>query len=233
MLQTMILQRWLLSAALGTLACVYAGLAAAQPADAPSDEPSEEVFDGPVDFSLPPPTGRPIDASKFAATPNNGWDGKVGADSGDRTSGAAWATLTAPTPEWGWDKAALATRVDPQQQGSLGVTLSRSLPLDDGTVSMTWQGGYAVSQALGPGVAAAAGTPQAVSTDQAVRFTILPADTTVSVGAAISSSDDKWTRSLSAEQKLFGGPISVTGAVSEHAAGDISKSVKAAFKRTW
>jgi hypothetical protein len=233
MLQTMMLQRCLLRAAVATLACFCAGLAAAQSIDAPANAPSEDVFDGPVDFSLPPPTSHPIDASKFAAAPSKGWDGQVSADSGDRTSGAAWATLTAPTPEWVWDKASVATRVDPAQQGSLGVMLSRSLPFSDNTVSMTWQGGYAVSQALGPGAAAAAGAPQAVSTDQAVRFTIVPADTTLSVGAAISSADDKWTRSFSAEQKLFGGPISVTGAVSEHAAGDISKSLKAAFKRTW
>jgi len=88
--QIMMLQRWLLGAAFGTLACLCAGLAAAQPADVPSDEPSEEdVFEGPVDFSLPPPTGHPIDASRFTATANKGWDGKIDADSGDRTSGAA------------------------------------------------------------------------------------------------------------------------------------------------
>jgi len=50
---------------------------------------------------------------------------------------------------------------------------------------------------------------------------------------AISSTDDKWLRTLSAEQKLFGGPVSITGSVSETAAGDISKSLKAGFKRSW
>jgi hypothetical protein len=38
---------------------------------------------------------------------------------------------------------------------------------------------------------------------------------------------------LSAEQKLFGGPLSVTGSVSETATGDTSKSLRAGFKRTW
>ena len=55
----------------------------------------------------------------------------------------------------------------------------------------------------------------------------------MSLGADISSADDKWLRTLSAEQKLFGGPFSVTGSVSETATGELSKSLKAGFKRTW
>ena len=51
--------------------------------------------------------------------------------------------------------------------------------------------------------------------------------------ADISSTDDKWLRTLSAEQKLFGGPFSVTGSVSETATGDLSKSLKAGFKQNW
>jgi len=49
----------------------------------------------------------------------------------------------------------------------------------------------------------------------------------------MSSTDDKWLRTLSAEQKLFGGPLSVTGSVSETASGEMSKSLRAGFKRTW
>src|SRR5260370_1372766 len=71
------------------------------------------------------------------------------------------------------------------------------------------------------------------ATSQALRFNFLPTDTSVSFGADISSIDDKWLRTLSAEQKLFGGPFSVTGSVSETATGDLSKSLKAGFKRTW
>jgi hypothetical protein len=55
----------------------------------------------------------------------------------------------------------------------------------------------------------------------------------VSIGADISSTDDKWLRTLNAEQKLFGGPFSVTGSVSETPTGDTSKSLRAGFKRTW
>ena len=49
----------------------------------------------------------------------------------------------------------------------------------------------------------------------------------------LSTGEDKWLRTLSAEQKLLGGPLSVTGAVSETGAGDTAKSLKAGFKRTW
>jgi len=49
----------------------------------------------------------------------------------------------------------------------------------------------------------------------------------------LSSTEEKWLRTLSAEQKLFGGPFSVTGTVSETASGEASKSLKAGFKRSW
>ena len=254
------LQRCALRGAIATFTCLCAALAAAEPLATPPDEPVateiEHVFDEPVDFSLPPPRANAgkIDGSKFTApgAAAKGWDGKVGVDTGapaslsaalrpeqllagappDVSSGIAWATVTAPA-DWplSWDKAAIETRIDPLQQGKLGVTLSRSVPVGS-TVALMWQNGHSVTQALGHGIASAGGS-QVYSTNQAVRFTILPADTTLSVAATMSSTDDKWARSLSAEQKLFGGPVSITGAVSESPTGDISKSLKAGFKRTW
>ena len=56
---------------------------------------------------------------------------------------------------------------------------------------------------------------------------------TMSLGANISSTDEKWLPSLSAEQKLFGGPFSVTGSMSETPTGETSKSLTAGFKRQW
>src|SRR5499427_11051395 len=79
----------------------------------------------------------------------------------------------------------------------------------------------------------ATGQVHSWATSQALRFNILPTDTSVSFGADISSTDDKWLRTLSAEQKLFGGPFSVTGSVSETPTGDLSKSLKAGFKQNW
>jgi hypothetical protein len=49
----------------------------------------------------------------------------------------------------------------------------------------------------------------------------------------VSSANDKWLRSMSAEQKLFGGPLSITGTITETATGGQSKGLKAGFKQTW
>jgi hypothetical protein len=152
---------------------------------------------------------------------------------GEQSTGVAWATVTAGLP-LGWDQASVDTRLDPaQEQGKLGTTLSRSLPLGD-ALSLTLQNGVAVSRSVAnpaPGTVPAAA--QSWSSSQAVRFNILPTGTAVSLGATVSSTDDKWLRTLSAEQKLFGGPLSVTGSVSETPTGEAATSVKAGFKRTW
>jgi hypothetical protein len=68
---------------------------------------------------------------------------------------------------------------------------------------------------------------------QALKFDILPSDTTVSVGATISSTDTKWLPSLSAQQKLFGGPINITGSISESTTGEVNKTLKGGFKQSW
>ena len=149
----------------------------------------------------------------------------------DQSNGVAWATITAPGLEspLGWDKTSIETRVDPaQEQSKLGTTLSRSVPIDD-TVSLTLQNGVSIIRPL-PN---ASGQVHGWASSQALRFNILPTDTSVSFGADISSSDDKWLRTLSAEQKLFGGPFRVTGSVSETGTGDVSKSLKAGFKHNW
>jgi hypothetical protein len=113
----------------------------------------------------------------------------------DQSTGVAWATITAPGFEapLGWDKTSIETRVDPsQEQGKLGTTLSRSVPLGD-DVSLTLQNGVSMTRAL-PN---AAGQAHSWASSQALHFNILPTDTSVSLGADISSIDDKWLRTLS------------------------------------
>ena len=132
----------------------------------------------------------------------------------DQSNGVAWATVTAPGFQFplGWDQTSIETRVDPsQQQSKVGTTLSRSVPVGE-NVTATLQNGLAVTSPF----------PNATTHDhgwtsnQSLRFNVLPTDTSVSLGANISSTDEKWLPSLSAEQKLFGGPFSVTGSVSEN-----------------
>src|SRR6516162_6634042 len=215
--------------------------------------PEHSTDEAPLDLPTPEPdSGKLKGMTPFADRASAlDWNGKAGIDYSkpsipavtfqpdqllagavpDQSTGVAWATITAPGFEapLGWDKTSIETRVDPShEQGKLGTTLSRSVPLGD-DVSLTLQNGVSMTRAL-PN---ATGQAHSWATSQALRFNILPTDTSVSLGADISSTDDKWLRTLSAEQKLFGGPFSVTGSVSETPAGEISKSLKAGFKRSW
>jgi len=223
--------------------------------DSRQDEaPLELATDAPLDLSTPEPEPRRgnIRAPLAAKPPATGWGAIVGVDDRkapipavewqpeplvaaaipDRTTGVGWANVTAPGLDapLGWDKTSIETRVDPaQEQGKLATTLSRAVPVGD-DVLLTLENGISVTRTL-PGPTQP--LSQSWASSQALRLNIVPTDTTFSVGADMSSTDDKWLRTLSAEQKLFGGPISVTGAVSETAAGDTSTSLKARFKRTW
>jgi hypothetical protein len=159
----------------------------------------------------------------------------------DRSSGAGWATLTVPTAPLGWDKAAIEARVDPtQDQGKVSTTLSKSIPLGSKT-RLNVKNGYAVTEPIpnpvGSSLTTANGNAtspsSAVATENSVSLQILPMATTLSAGATLSSADDRWLRSIGAEQKLFGGPVSVTGTLSERADGAVDGSLKAGFKRQW
>lgn len=191
------------------------------------------------------------------------WDTKIGVDVGfaapasatppveahlgglaqhDRSSGAGWASVVVPTAPLGFDKTALEARLDPSQdQGKLATTLSRSLRIGDG-VRLTVKNGYSLTNTLTSPAAPVAGQTttasspvldQTLATENALSFDLLPTQTTLAAGAKLSSSDDRWLHSLSAEQKLFGGPISVTGTISERTDGDYDRSLKAGFKRHW
>jgi len=229
------------------------GAARAQEAAGSPETTTANLPDGtPLDLSTPE-----IDASKFKSfDPWRGappaWQSKVGVDyrkpgipaaelqpdqlvAGaipDQSTGVAWANVNAPGLDMplGWDKAMLETRLDPtQDQGKFATTLSRSVPV--GTdLSVTLQNGLALTRTL-PSTTQA--SSQIWASSQALQFNLLPTDTSVSVGGAFSNADDRWLPTLSAEQKLFGGPISLTGSVSETATGETSKSLKAGFKRTW
>jgi hypothetical protein len=253
-----LLHAMVLAAALVGPAAAPAQEAAEQPAQEAAEEAT--LPDG-VTLDLSTPTPEELQAAKraralkpFANDPRSEISTKVGVDyrkaaipgaefqpeqllSGvtpDQANGVAWATLTAGVPI-AWDKASIDTRVDPlQEQGKVATTLSRSVPVGD-ALSVTLQNGVEVSRTLAnPAPSSQPTAPsQSWSSSQAVKFNILPTDTTVSLGANLSSTGDKWLRSLSAEQKLFGGPVSVTGAVSETPTGEASKSLKAGFKRTW
>jgi len=183
------------------------------------------------------------------------WDAKIGVDLGlaappsstfvpdkplsassAQSSGAAWGSVAMPG-------ASFDARLDPmQEQGKLGTRLSKSLPLGD-TLSVTLQNGYSITNTLtnnnsalpSSGLIVSPASPgpsHVLSTDRTARLSILPTGTTFSAGAAMSSTDDKWLRSIGAEQKLFGA-VSITGTISETASGAADKSIKAGLKKSW
>jgi hypothetical protein len=220
--------------------------------DMPDD--GEPMFEEPVDLTTPfSPAPRSFDPSKFLqGLPSPVWTATAGINDRDatpnsemrpghrlpgmmpeQTVGVAWANVTAPGLMV-WDRSAIETRVDPYQQTRFGVTLSRSVPVGS-DVALTLQNGFAWTQPLlqGAPIVAHGGGTNVVEGNHAVRFTFVPADTTLSIGATGSTAEDGWRRSLSAEQRLFGGPVSITGGVSETSTGEFSRSLKAGFKRSW
>ncbi|HVY01038.1 MAG TPA: hypothetical protein VHA55_14730 [Pseudorhodoplanes sp.] len=148
-------------------------------------------------------------------------------------SGAAWANVTV-------SNASIDARLDPSQdQARIGTTLKKSVPVND-ALSVSVESGYAVIDSFaGSGSAApwgmqpAGGNPSRIySADGVARLTFEPTGTTLSTGTRLTSTDEKWRRSLGAEQKLFGG-LNITGSVSETDTGAIDRSLTAGFKKSW
>jgi hypothetical protein len=195
------------------------------------------------------------------------WDARIGADmtvtrppstmsellsekianggSEPQSGGTAWAAITAPGVGSIWDKTAIEARVDPsQEQGKLGTSVSKSLPLSE-QYSLTLQNGYNVIQqghsslpcadcvSLSAPVPGSAGrTTRNYETEQSAKVSIADTGTSFSAGQTLSTSDDRWLRKVGAEQKLFGG-VSISGSISETPLGTSSKSLTAGFKQSW
>ena len=145
------------------------------------------------------------------------------------SSGAAWASLSGPGVDAIWDKTALQARVDPgQDQSKLGTSLSKSVPLD-GRYSLTLQNGYDLVE---QGVGAVGRPTHSYDTEQIAKLNINDTSTSFTAGQTFSSTDDRWLRSVGAEQKLFGG-VSINGSITETAVGPENKSLTAEYKQSW
>jgi hypothetical protein len=145
------------------------------------------------------------------------------------SSGAAWASISAPGVDAIWDKTSVQARIDPGQDLSkLGTSLSKSVPLN-GQYSLTLENGYdVVTQGIG-----AVGRPtESYDTEQTAKLNINDYGTSFTAGQAYSSTDDRWLRSVGAEQKLFGG-VSINGSISQTVTGPENKSITAGYKQSW
>jgi hypothetical protein len=242
------------------LLALLAGHASAEPAVTPDDEIT--LGDEPLDLSTPlvdslgkplldvtgktpkrtPPAAsleRPLETKlgvnyRQAPIPNAEFqpdpfirNGFQGTGASPDSTGVAWAHVTAPQLPFGWDSVTIDSQLDPlDEQGKVSGTLSRSLALGD-EIAVTLRNGYSTERSFSHGDGAH------WATNQSLRLRLLPTDTTLSLDASLSSGADRWLRTLSAEQKLFGGPFSLSGAVSETSNGDLAKSLKAGFKQNW
>jgi hypothetical protein len=169
----------------------------------------------------------PLTASDLV-TDKLGIDGRP-----SQSSGTAWAAATAPGLGSIWDKTAIEARVDPaQDQTRFGTSLSKSVPFDGGQYALTLQSGYNVIEQSPLPIPGIAGHGRSYGTDQSARLNIADTGTSLIAGQSLSSADDKWLRTIGAEQKLFDG-VSIAGSISETALGPLNTSLTAAFKRTW
>jgi hypothetical protein len=163
----------------------------------------------------------------------------------DRSTGAVWGNLTMPgLRPLGFDKTSIDARLDAgKDEGKLGATLSRSVPIN-GDLSVTVQNGYSLKQSLASGTATASGMPPAANApassgmtpawgmDQTVRLNVSPSGTTFSAAAGSSTLDSQWHNKLSVEQTLVG-PLKVTTSVQDAGTAAATKSISAGFKRVW
>ncbi len=185
------------------------------------------------------------------------WDTRIGADMnvarqgsarsvqeayrnqfGDGTeatsSGTAWAAMTAPGVGSIWDKTSIEARVDPySDQTKFGTSISKSVPIAGDQYSLTLQSGYNVIQQGSIPLVGYNGRPtRSYETDQHARLSIADTGTSFLAGQSLATTDDKWLRTIGAEQKLFGG-INVTGSLSETLSGVTNKSLTAGFRHSW
>jgi hypothetical protein len=145
------------------------------------------------------------------------------------SSGSAWASISAPGVDAIWDKTSVQARVDPGQDLSkLGTSLSKSMPLSS-QYSLTLENGYNVVE---QGIGSVGRPAQSYDTEQTAKLNLNDYGTSFTAGQTFSSSDDRWLRSVGAEQKLFGG-VSINGSISQTVTGPENKSITAGYKQSW
>ncbi|MDR3466742.1 MAG: hypothetical protein P4M07_12420 [Xanthobacteraceae bacterium] len=179
------------------------------------------------------------------------WDTRVGADFSvagpsqpaplpatlgrpQQSSGTAWAATTAPGLGPIWDKTAVEARLDPaQDQGKLGTSISKAIPLGDSATTLMLRGGYNITDQAALPAFASPGRPQYnYGADRSAKLQFSQTGTSLIAGQSLSPAEDRWLRSVGAEQSLFGG-VNINAMIGETASGNLNKSLTAGFKKTW
>jgi hypothetical protein len=168
-----------------------------------------------------------------AATMADGLSDKMRmGDTPTNSTGTAWASMTGPGVPHIWDKTAVDLSMDSgSDQGKLGTTLSRSVPLADNAYSVTLQNAYRLTQPA-PTPLTGAQETRTLEIERSAKLSVNNTGTSLVAGQTISTTDDKWLGKVGAEQKLFG-DVTVNGTVSETARGPVNKALTAGFKKSW
>ena len=148
------------------------------------------------------------------------------------STGSAWASMTGPGVPHVWDKTAVDVSMDgATEQGKVGTTLSRSVPLADNAYSVTLQNAYRLTQPA-PTPLTGVQETRTLEIERSAKFSVNTTGTSVVAGQTLSSTDEKWLGKVGAEQKLLG-DVTITGTVSETAHGAANKALTAGFKKSW
>jgi hypothetical protein len=153
-------------------------------------------------------------------------------DTSSNSTGTAWASIAGPGVPHVWDKTAVDVSMDSAtDQGKVGTTLSRSVPLADNAYSVTLQNVYRLTQ---PAPTPLTGVPEvrSIEVERSAKFSVNNTGTSLVAGQTISSNVEKWLGKVGAEQKLFG-DVTVNGTVSETAHGPVNKALTAGFRKSW
>jgi hypothetical protein len=159
-------------------------------------------------------------------------DKMLSGDTPTRSTGTAWATMTGPGIPHIWDKTAVDISMDSgSEEGKLGTTLSRSVPIAGDAYSLILQNAYRLSQ---PAPTPLTSSPESrtLEIERSAKFSVNQTGTSVVAGQTLSSNDDKWLGKVGAEQKLFG-DVTITGSVNETLRGPVNKALTAGFKKSW
>jgi hypothetical protein len=152
-------------------------------------------------------------------------------DTPKSSTGTAWATMTGPGVPHIWDNTAVDVSMDSgSDQGKLGTTLSRAVPIAGDAYSLILQNAYRLSQPA-PAPLAGASESRSLEIERSAKLSVKGTGTSLIAGQTLSSSDDKWLGTVGAEQKFL--DVTVTGSVNQILHGPANKALTAGFKKSW
>ncbi|WP_439406891.1 hypothetical protein ACNJX9_36170 [Bradyrhizobium sp. DASA03076] len=230
-------------------AFVFASILAAMPSAAEagaaddglnwsSSTKSNDAFEVAVKKSISPFWDTRIGADMTVARePTTTWDllAEKAANGGNapQSSAIAWAAATAPGAGFVWDKTVVSARFDAGEQSSkLGTSLIKWVPLRSHDSLALQFDCDVVQKGQVPFAGLFGQVMRNYEAHNSAKVTITGIGMSFVVGQTMSTTDDKWLRSVGAEQTLSSG-ITVSSAIGETAQGSTNLSVTAGFKKSW